>query len=111
MKTLLARLIIRCSVLLPFAWPSIGAADILAQFEDLNVAGAPISYGGSAVDNVFVPAPLGQSLTPYEAPSQNLGSFSIVIVPGATLAGNAAALAAFNRAANAWAARISDPIT
>jgi hypothetical protein len=48
---------------------------------------------------------------PPQTKGANLGSFSIVIVPGATLSGNAAALAAFNRAAQAWAARISDPIT
>jgi len=40
-----------------------------------------------------------------------LGSFDIVIHPGATLAANAAALAAFNRAAEQWEAYISDPIT
>lgn len=41
----------------------------------------------------------------------NLGSFTIVIVPNASLSGNAAALAAFERAAAQWEARISDPIT
>lgn len=40
-----------------------------------------------------------------------LGSFDIVINPGPTLAGNAAALDAFNRAADQWEAFISDPIT
>lgn len=44
-------------------------------------------------------------------PPQNLGTFDIVINPNATLSGNAAALAAFNRAAAQWEARISDPIT
>lgn len=43
--------------------------------------------------------------------SSNLGSFSIVINPGAGLAGNSAALAAFNRAAQQWAQYIADPIT
>ena len=43
------------------------------------------------------------------APS--LGGFDIVIQPGPTLAGNAAALAAFNRAAGQWEAFISDGIT
>jgi hypothetical protein len=43
--------------------------------------------------------------------TSNLGSFSIVINAGATLAGNAPALAAFNRAAEQWESYISDPIT
>ena len=34
--------------------------------------------------------------------TSNLGGFNIVIVPGPGLAGNAAALAAFNRAADQW---------
>ena len=37
--------------------------------------------------------------------------FDIVIAPGPALAGNGLALAAVNRAAAAWEARISDPIT
>lgn len=35
----------------------------------------------------------------------------ILINPGPGLAGNAAALAAFNRAANQWATRLADPVT
>jgi len=42
--------------------------------------------------------------------TSNLGTFNIVIVPGAALAGNAAALAAFNRAADQWEDYIADPI-
>ena len=41
----------------------------------------------------------------------NLGTFDIVINPTPALAGNAAALAAFNRAAERWEAFIADPIT
>jgi hypothetical protein len=41
----------------------------------------------------------------------NIGSFGITINAGATLAGNAAAVAAFNRAAAQWVDRIADPIT
>jgi hypothetical protein len=40
-----------------------------------------------------------------------LGTFTIVINAGSTLAANTAALAAFNRAAAQWEARISDPVT
>jgi len=69
-----------------------------------------LSVAGDLVDNVLVPRPAGQSLGEVSVPPVNLGTFDIVIVPGATLAGNAAALAAFNRAALAWEARISDPI-
>src|SRR5688572_8906687 len=36
---------------------------------------------------------------------------NIVLVPNATLSGNAPALAAFERAALSWEARFSDPIT
>ena len=111
MKTLLPRYFVAASILIPCVWPSTGTADILGQIADLNTANAPVSFGGSLVDNVLVPPTGGSFLATYDAPSQNLGAFSIVIVPGPTLAGNAAALAAFNRAANAWAARISDPIT
>jgi hypothetical protein len=79
---------------------------------------APVSYYGvrthvtPAVDPGSLsglPAPLS-SLTATGGGPHNLGAFSIVIVPGATLAGNAAALAAFNRAADAWEALIADPI-
>ena len=41
----------------------------------------------------------------------NIGTFDIVINPTPALAGNAAALAAFNRAAQQWEAVIADPIT
>ena len=51
------------------------------------------------------------SLLADPAPPANLGSFNIVISPGATLAGNAPALAAFNRAAVLWENFIADPIT
>jgi hypothetical protein len=40
-----------------------------------------------------------------------LSTFDIVLVPGAGLAANPAALAAFERAAAQWEARFSDPIT
>lgn len=53
---------------------------------------------------------LGLSYAGPVAPS-NLGSFGITIVPGSGLSGNAPALAAFQRAANQWAAFIADPIT
>ena len=43
--------------------------------------------------------------------TSSVGLFSININPGPTLAGNAAALAAFNRAAQQWARYIADPIT
>lgn len=41
----------------------------------------------------------------------NVGSFNINLVPNASLSGNAAALAAFQRAADAWEAVLADPIT
>lgn len=111
MKTLLSRFFVAGSIFLPLAWPATGVAQIIGQITDLNAAGAPVSYAGNLMDNIFVAPPDGQSLTPAAPPAPNLGSFNLVIAPGATLSGNAAAVAAFNRAANSWAARISDPIT
>lgn len=52
-----------------------------------------------------------ESLAPTAPVSANLGAFDIVINPNVTLSGNAAALAAFNRAAQRWEAYIADPIT
>lgn len=72
-----------------------------------------VTFAGTVMDNVFIPKNPGiaLSLGGVTVPPVNLGTFDIVIAPGATLAGNAAALAAFNRAAQAWEARIADPIT
>ena len=109
MKTALARNAF-CTVLVPFSLISIARADSISSIGNLSGAGAPVSYGGTAIDNVFVQG--SGPVLPGEQPrTANLGSFNIVIVPGAGLSGNAAALAAFQRAANAWMARISDPIT
>jgi hypothetical protein len=62
---------------------------------------------------ISAPPPTGGSTLTVvpNTPPQNLGTFHIAIVPGGTLSGNAAALAAFNRAALQWESRISDPIT
>lgn len=111
MKTFLSRCALVGVVLLPSVWPLTGAAQIVGQIGDLSTAGAPVGYAGNLVDNVLVTPSGGLGLTAYQPPPVNLGSFSLVIAPGAGLSGNAAALAAFNRAANSWAARISDPIT
>ena len=51
------------------------------------------------------------SFSPGHSVANYLGAFDIVINPNATLAGNAPALAAFNRAAAQWEAIIADPIT
>jgi hypothetical protein len=50
-------------------------------------------------------------LTPVSSFTQQLGGFDIVINPTPGLAANPAALAAFERAAQLWEARIADPIT
>lgn len=109
MKTVMARTAF-CFALIPFISPPGGRADTVSYIDNSAGANAPITYGGSVIDNIYVPGS-GQGLTGEQPPSQNLGGFNIVIVPGPGLSGNAAALAAFNRAAAAWAARISDPIT
>ena len=51
------------------------------------------------------------SLPVGESPAHNLGSFEIIINAGPNLASNAAALAAFNRAAAQWESILSDPFT
>lgn len=96
---------------------SVLSSSTLAQIT-ANLPGKPavtaedsISLAGDLIDNVLVPR-TGNPLTePSTIAPFNLGSFDIVINAGPTLAGNAAALAAFNRAAVAWEARISDSIT
>ncbi|MCK4850453.1 MAG: NF038122 family metalloprotease [Phycisphaerae bacterium] len=63
-------------------------------------------------DTVQMPADAGGDLLQYgRTQTSDLGSFSTNINPGATLAGNAPALAAFNRAAQQWENWIADPIT
>ena len=83
-------------------------------------AGAVMLSEDAAQPNPTPPAMQVVSLSPGEGggglvaggqQSSNLGSFSINIVPGAGLAANAPALAAFQRAAQQWEAYISDPIT
>jgi hypothetical protein len=51
------------------------------------------------------------SLLLFSSAAYGLGSFDIVIDPGSVLAGNADALAAFNRAAATWESYLADPIT
>lgn len=60
----------------------------------------------NAADLQLALAPNGGSWAPNQ-----LGSFDLVINPGNTLANNADALAAFNRAANNWKSHFTDPIT
>ena len=59
---------------------------------------------------VQIPVTTAELIEAYEPPDR-LGSFNIVVVPGSGLSGNAAALAAFERAAAQWEAYFSDPIT
>ena len=66
---------------------------------------APVMWDTKVVH----PMPVGT--TRGHAASSATNPFSVVISPGSGLAGNAPALAAFNRAANQWAALIHDPIT
>ncbi len=53
----------------------------------------------------------GSNLTLAGTAENALGTFTINVVPGAGLAANSAALAAFGRAAAQWSCAISDPIT
>lgn len=86
-------------------------AQIIVGLPQDAAAGTTITVAGDLVDNVLVPRAGNALALGPGIPPVNLGAFDIVIAPGATLSGNAAALAAFNRAAAAWEARISDPIT
>lgn len=74
-----------------------GAVHTPAVF-DTHVASMPVIAGGSSIE-IAPPTAI------------NLGTFHIVINATPALSGNAAALAAFNRAAQNWEAWISDPIT
>jgi hypothetical protein len=67
--------------------------------------------GGVAVEAQLGGGDDSSGLTPGGTLTSNLGAFNIQINPGATLAGNAAALAAFERAAVQWESYISDPVT
>lgn len=103
------------SILSPALLTSVLSASALAQ-APVGLPGAPfpneISLAGDAINNELVPrSGVSISVTPSYLPPVNLGTFNIVINPGAGLAGNAPALAAFNRAAQSWETYISDPIT
>jgi hypothetical protein len=67
----------------------------------------PVVHASAAVSMDSAP---GSGLQLAPPILSNLGAFNIVIQPGATLTANAAALAAFNRAADQWEAFIADPI-
>jgi hypothetical protein len=69
-----------------------------------------IGFAGQTPLNTLTVTQLSGSLTPGTPHTSNLGAFTITIVPGPTLAANLPALAAFNRAAQTWASRISDPV-
>lgn len=79
----------------------------LAFFSRLALLGWAGASAAAAQDFLTPPT---FTLSDGHAPS-NLGTFDIVINAGAGLSGNAAALAAFNRAAQQWEAFFSDPIT
>lgn len=70
-------------------------------------------YSGSPIETVTaqMPTDTDSGLQYAGTQTSELGSFSININAGATLAGNVPALAAFNRATQQWKNWISDPIT
>jgi len=98
------------AVLVPFA-----RGEITVGLPNSDAVDSPVTFYGHLVDNVPVPvAPrTGGAQSPGEvsAPPVSIGTFNIVLNAGAALAGNAAALAAFNRAALQWEGFFSDPIT
>lgn len=75
------------------------------------IAGGAAALGGEMLVASPPPPPSSQRFVGAAAPPLNLGSFDINIVAGSGLVANAAAVAAFDRAAAQWEARIADPIT
>lgn len=77
---------------------------------DTGIAPTPVPVG--AVHTLTMPvAAQSSSFTALPPQTHNLGTFKIQINPSPALAANLPALAAFQRAAELWEARISDPIT
>ncbi|MGB8170451.1 MAG: NF038122 family metalloprotease, partial [Chthoniobacteraceae bacterium] len=91
--------------------PATAQLTVVGSMPASSLPGGTIVLAGDTVDNVLIPRAGGSLPAVPAAPATNLGAFDIVIAPGSALSGNPAALAAFNRAAQAWEARISDPIT
>jgi hypothetical protein len=111
-STLRARLVIVPALLITgFSASAIDEITVSLSGNTGAATVSPVTLAGDMIDNVFVPRTGNALSLEPPLPPLNLGTFDIVISPGPTLAGNAAALAAFNRAALAWEARISDPIT
>jgi hypothetical protein len=80
------------------------------NWEDLH----PVTRGtipAWSAPQATAPGSTSLNATSASLPSKQLGLFSIVIVPGPTLSSNAPALAAFNRAAQDWQSRFTDPVT
>jgi hypothetical protein len=92
---------------------AVGLAASSSTSAAVSVVNSPGSATPVASNLVAMPAHSagGNNLTASPSSPANLGAFNIVIAPGTGLAGNAPALAAFNRAAQQWANFISDPIT
>ena len=65
---------------------------------------------GSDLVEFSAPRKLSKEQEMLMVQSANVSTFTIVIVPGAGLAANPAALAAFNAAAASWSQRFTDPI-
>lgn len=77
----------------------------------LPVANAQVPEMKYTYTKVAMPAINLGSPGGLRPPLQSSAPFDIQILPGQTLGGNAAALAAFNRAAAQWERYISDPVT
>jgi hypothetical protein len=79
----------------------------LISFDSTGRQG-PVAHESTAVQ---FPESTNSALRLGKPTAASLGAFNITISPGASLAGNALALAAFNRAAAQWDAFFADPIT
>ena len=89
----------------------LGAADAQAIRLDLGAVQTGSYTGATTIATMPEPAGGGTNFTVTDGPDLNIGSFDIVLNKSPALAGNAAASAAFDRAALLWESWIADPIT
>lgn len=104
-----ARALILVCVFLITSRETYGRTAVTTVRVDDGIVQTPVTYDTATAS--MPSSAEGSNLAAYGVSNNNLGTFDIVIVPSAALSGNAAALAAFNQAAQQWESVIADPIT